>query len=213
MAWGQAPVLGDNIVMYSAQHLVKKKSYYDRLSNWKEGSVFIGLSDTVYRPGDIALFFAGKDVIASFRNNKDEKPYFLIDMDGDSLLDLRTDHLVLPYWVIKKRSRIAPADHLCDEIMATFYKTQLQADGFEENDDRTYAVDQTDRFPRDSTLNNRYIMYLLLSYNESIQHTDNNEISLSIINSLEKEFNLLYHTTSPLILVFKVELLMSMECC
>ncbi len=203
--------LGDNIVTYSLQHPAKTKNYYEKLTNWKEGNVYIGLSDSFYHPGDIALFFAGGDVIAAFRNNKGEQPYFLLDMDGDSILDLRSDHLVLPYWVVKKRSRIEPADHLCDEILNTFYKTQLQADSFEENDDRTYAIDQTDRFPRDSTLNNRYIIYLLLSYNESIQHTQNNEISLAIINSLDKEFTHLYHSSSPLVLIFKIELLMSMD--
>jgi hypothetical protein len=107
------------------------------------------------------LFVATKDSMLTGALHVKDSLYFLIDMDGDSLLETRSDYFFVPVWVIKQHSSFLPGDTTALHLINTIYQKTLQT-GQNQLDEKTGK--EFTEYRTNQNLPNRHIIYLLDSY-------------------------------------------------
>lgn len=139
-------------------------------------------------------------------------PLLILDIDGDSILDIESNQMWMPYWIVKQSAIIDPRDSTVLNWFEEGYEQMLQADVGHLNDDLAKLYSQ---FRLDTTIANRHLFYLYDSYQTIVSTAENHKMSiptelcLSIVDSLAEESNRIYGIIPAIVWIYKGEALLS----
>jgi hypothetical protein len=137
---------------------------------------------------------------------KDDDPYYLIDFDGDSILDTQIEILFVPYWVVSLNSKVKNNNINIKTIFDLFYKayqnndmknSELIFDGLRE----IIQAGQNISYP------NRDILYIFYLY-DNLYSRKEYELCLKYLELLDKMMISRFGgNTHSIILIYLVETL------
>jgi hypothetical protein len=194
-----------------------KKGYFfsfPQLSNWAEskGMYFIGAkpnaNDCDY------LFVALKDTTLIGVYKRKEPSAFLFDTKGNSILSDSSEFFLLPFWVVKNRTKVVPTDKSILSLLDAFYEETLQAD-------ETHPLEETikkyQRYQTDTSLANRHIALLFDNYQALISETSAKgkeppaSIAIPLVQRLGAECMALYNRIPVIVCIYIGEALQTAD--
>jgi len=217
------------IVYYSSAQTIKlgsnlktefkkiKKAYFfnfPQLSNWTEGQgmYFIGAKPKANECD--YLFVALKDTTLVGVYKKKEPSAFLFDTKGNSILADSSEFFLLPFWVVKNRTKVVPTDKSILALLDAFYEETLQADEMHPQEE---TMKKYLRYQTETTLANRHIALLFDNYQALITETSAkgkkppNSIAIPLVQKLGDECKALYNSIPVIVCIYIGEALQTAE--
>lgn len=203
---------GDNIVLEYKKMSQPHFSDGPKMTEWVEanGLLFIGSKLNLSECDFVFIALPDTTIIGGL--NLMPKPVFVFDMDGDSKLDVTTDFFLLPGWAVKRKMRAQPSDKSVLVLLDKVYNQTLQADegGMDEKTRIGYQ-----QYMTDTTLPNRYIMYLFDCYQTIVNDTHSankppsSDICIRIMHTLAGECIAVYDEIPVIVCILMGEALNS----
>ena len=138
--------------------------------------------------------------------------FFILDTEGNSILNSTSEFLLLPLWTVKRKTRIIPSDKTILSLLDKMYEKTLQANDLE-LDERTLKEYQ--QYQTDTTLANRHIALLFDNYQNIISETAAKgakapaDICVPLMKSLGAECFSLYKSIPAIVCIYMGEALQS----
>lgn len=210
----QTPQRGDNIYnVFSKFDSTHLRTAF-KVSNWVEGKIVFAQASG-WENSDPEFLFLRSQKLDFFAVQHIKQPeYFLIDTDGDSVLDTQSNDLWLPFWVVKKNSIISKKDKSIIKLLDKTYELTLQADdgAMDESLARKY-----EQYRTDSSLANRHIAYLFDSYQVLLmsayekQQQAPAELCIPIMYNLANECVNLFGVVPAIVCIYQGEALLGAD--
>ena len=197
--------IGDNL--HTEFNKIKTRFYFDapQFSNWTEASNMIMIGSKP-RPMDCnIIFLALKDSTLIGVFGTKEPNTFLFDINGNSILELKSEFFILPAWVIKNKKNINSNDKKIFSLFDKFYLKTMQADDLE-LDKKT--IEEYQNYQTDIKLSNRHLALLFDSYQTIITETSAKgrkapaNVCIPLIESLKKECLNLYDSIPTIVCIY-----------
>lgn len=201
--------IGDNVIKYIKKNPIKYKLLNQKISNWPEGVVtLLAYHTKVDGKSPIIVFAIDKYPIGVLQGSS-PNAYYIFDIDGDGILDTKTDKGILPFWVVYDNSKNRSKK---DNITSTFnlaYESFQSNEGPNINQKLKESINKLYEFKENINAENRDLAYLFLFYQIYNQYFP--EQSLNCINLLMKEYTSRYDKIHPILLLYKAETLINLK--
>ena len=204
----QSLKLGDNLETECKKIETPDYSSAPSFSNWIEANNMIMISSSPNFEETDFVFIALSDttVIGAFAT---KPPYhFLLDTEGNAILNGESSVFFLPSWTVKKHTKINSADKKILTLLDAVYQKTLQADDLE-LDQQT--MNEYLSYHTDTTLSNRHIALMFDNYqtiiNEAVakQESPPAEISIPLMTSLSQECLSLFNYVPVIVAIYMGE--------
>ncbi|HXF49369.1 MAG TPA: hypothetical protein VNL73_08105 [Verrucomicrobiae bacterium] len=208
LALPQAPKKGDNLYKFVRAADSIAVWYNAKVSDWIEGKGII----LKHNP-DMELMATLKEEFYMAHSVAGEPGEYLIDTDGDSILDTQSEVLWLPFWVVKRNSSISASDKSIIVLFDRMYDMGLQSDDGGPLD--TNLVHKLRQYRTDFSLPNRHIAYLFDSYDQIIHLLNEegkklpSELCIRITDHLASECRKLFGLVPVVVRIYQGEALLN----
>ncbi|MNS85437.1 hypothetical protein D3C72_1193030 [compost metagenome] len=209
--FGQSIQIGDNLKQEFDK--IDTPYFFDAPSftNWAEGAGMMMIASKPDPNECDYVFLALKDttLIGVYI---DSQLKILLDTEGNSVLSVASDFMIIPEWAIKRHAKIDATDKTIYTILDSMYMQALQADSGDVAEETAQAYGQ---FATDTTLANRHIALLFDNYRTVLSGTSTKgvqpppEICIPIINKLAEECMALYGSVPAIVNIYQGEALES----
>jgi hypothetical protein len=209
--FGQSIKIGDNLQQEFDK--IDTPYFFDAPSftDWAEGSgmMMIASKPDPNECGYVFLALKDTTLIGAYI---DSQLKILLDTEGNSILSVASDFLIIPEWAIKRHAKIEATDKTIYTILDNMYAQALQADSGDVSEETMLAYS---KFASDTTLANRHIALLYENYRTIMSGTALKdvqpppEICIPIINKLAQECLALYGSVPALVNIYQGEALES----
>ena len=199
--------VGDNIYSYLRENPVKYNKPNNKMNNWAEGTIGF-YSYTKGRESSTPYILhscEGKFLIGVLQGTK-PNAYYLIDLDGDGVLDYKTATFVMPTWVIEANSPTHSKENNLYPLIEVMYES-FNSDLGPSNPKMIGALTTIMTFYKDTTLANRDLICMLDFY---IKNVNKPEIAMYAISKLEVLYEERFSKTHPLLNLYKGETYMNL---
>jgi tetratricopeptide (TPR) repeat protein len=209
--FGQSIKIGDNLQQEFDK--IDTPYFFDAPSftDWAEGSGMMMIASKPNPNECDYVFLALKDttLIGAYI---DSQLKILLDTEGNSILSIASDFMIIPEWAIKRHAKIDATDKTIYTILDNMYAQALQADSGDVSEEALLAYS---KFASDTTLANRHIAILYENYRTIMSGTALKgvqpppEICIPIINKLAQECLALYGSVPAIVNIYQGEALES----
>ncbi|WP_222166656.1 tetratricopeptide repeat protein [Edaphocola aurantiacus] len=209
--FGQSIKIGDNLQQEFDK--IDTPYFFDAPSftDWAEGSGMMMIASKPNPNECEYVFLALKDttLIGAYI---DRQLKILLDTEGNSVLSVASDFMIIPEWAVKRHAKIDATDKTIYTIFDNMYAQALQADSGDVSEETLLAYA---KFASDTTLANRHIALLYENYRTIMSGTALKdvqpppEICIPIINKLADECRALYGSVPAIVNIYQGEALES----
>lgn len=196
--------LGDNVLEYLKKNKPISQKYGPKISHWHEGQLEFLSYEKNAKSFKKPVIVQANNIPFAVLQKGSKDAYFLIDSNGDQTLDLKSNNIILPYWIVQSHSKNKKAANNIKTILDLLYNS------FQSNKgpyfDKTYmpkAVAHLKSFETATQKPHRDLAYLIYFYN--IYNQKLPSVSLQAITLLEQQYQQRFGTIHPLILLYKAE--------
>ncbi|HOM86563.1 MAG TPA: hypothetical protein PLH80_00130 [Spirochaetota bacterium] len=201
--------IGDNVTNYIKTNPVKYKLTNQKLSNWPEGVVTLLAYDTkVDGKSPIIVFALDKYPIGVLQGTS-PNAYYIFDIDGDGILDTKTDKGIVPFWVVYANSKNKSKNDNITSIFNLVYESFQSDEGPYINQKFKESINKLYEFNKNINIENRDLAYLFLFYQLYNQYFP--EQSLKCLDLLTKEYISRFNKIHPILLLYKAETLINLK--
>jgi hypothetical protein len=203
--------IGDSIVEFLKEHPAEfsNEKFFLSLENWPDSATLVIFSTHNIEDANLLLYLNFSFVPFAAEIVQTDGRFFLVDIDGDTILDYRSDRYLYPYWCIPQLFG-SDKDSRLNEILNLFFNTfQSNTGPVLENPLMREALALFNEICKDIRLPDRDIVHALMYY---ISHaTSNPRIAIANINWMNERYIERYNSTHPLFLLFYVEMFIRLD--
>jgi len=153
---------GDSLLEYLKDHSNLHIHGTFRVSPWKEGAVGIYTDSPDSAKDRVKIVLSlGRYPLAVIRDDVEE-PYFLIDTNGDGVLNARRKELFIPFWVVFENTSNKTDDEQIVLTMELIYRTYQSDQGPRNHEDMKRAFGVINSYALDEEKENRDLFYMLM---------------------------------------------------
>jgi len=136
-----------------------------------------------------------------------EEPYFLIDIDGDSIFDIKTDKLFVPHWIVSLNSKVKTDRTNIENIFNMYYIAYQNNESILTSESIINATKEIVFAGKDLLYPNRDILYILYLYN-NFYISKEYQLCLKYLEILDKTMTSSTNkNTQAILLIYHVETL------
>ncbi|MBN2060126.1 MAG: hypothetical protein JW882_06880 [Deltaproteobacteria bacterium] len=199
----------DNVSIYIKINPPEYKMKGLMISDWAEGNTtYYSYSPNIDGKSPVFVY-ANNNYLLGVIQGSPPNAYCLIDTDGDGILDLKSENIFLPYWIISDNSKKKTNNDNISFIMDLTYESFQSDDGPMVNPKINKSFDELLKFKDDVNLENRDLAYLLLFYQTYSQEMPS--LCLKYIELLTKNYFVRFNKIHPILLLYKAETLMQLK--
>jgi len=200
---------GDSLQNFVKNNLVKFRVPDDKIvSDWKEGIATLYTFSKVWDDTKPILVFVNEFYPIGVLQGTSPHAYYIFDIDGDGILDKKTDSFILPYWVVYGNSKNKTKNDNLSKIMDLFYDSFQSDIGPYNNKKMIEAFNIMNQYKEDIDKENRDLIYLLFFYTK--YSVDLPSQSLKLLDLFAREFQSRFNKIHPLIILFTAETLINL---
>jgi hypothetical protein len=138
---------------------------------------------------------------------KDNKPYYLIDFDGDSILDTKIEYLYVPHWVVLLNSKEKDNSNNIKNIFDMYYRAYQNNESVRNSELIFNGVKEIIQAGKNVSYPNRDILYIFYLY-DYLYTIEQYELCLRYLELLDKTMISRFSgDTHSIILIYLVETL------
>ena len=199
--------VGDNIYSYLQENPIKYNNPNNKMCHWIEGNIGLysytkgGQTNKPY-----ILHTCGGKFLFGILQGANPDAHYIFDMDGDRVLDYRTDTFVLPSWVIEANSPNRSQENNLSSVMELMYES-FNSNLGPSNPKMTEALLSLKSFYQDTTMTNRDLVGMLEFY---IVNANRPDLAIYAISKFEMVYNDRFNKNHPLINLYKGETFMNL---
>lgn len=195
--------IGDSIDMYNNKNNNFIQTQEIKLSKWPEGELEIKRFTTESDNDNSAILFSGKLKVGILQGSRPDA-HFLLDMDNDGILDLKTDVFVLPYWVVTENSPVKSQNNNLKVIFDRAYESfQSDAGPMAKKSGMKESLKELMKFADENLTQNRDLAYMMLFYQVNSQQYKRE--ALACIEDLTKKYSERFGEVHPLLILYRAE--------
>jgi hypothetical protein len=194
--------IGEDIYTYFSENPVKYNNPGIKASQWLEGTVgFYAYSREQSSNYPYIIHSCGGKFLFGILQGKEDSAYYIFDLNGDKLLDYKSEELLLPPWVIAINSPKKGTENNIDQILDKMYSS-FNSNMGPTNSLMTESIIEIMSFYKDSSIINRDIVAFLEFY---INSADKPELANYAITSLKNLYSERFGKIHPLLFLYSGE--------
>jgi hypothetical protein len=138
---------------------------------------------------------------------KDDNPYYLIDFDGDSILDIQIEYLYVPHWVVSLNSREKNNSTNIENIFDMYYRAYQNNESVRNSELIFNGAKEIIQAGQNVSYQNRDILYIFFLY-DYLYTIKEYELCIKYLELLDKTMISRFGgSTHTMILIYLVETL------